>query len=73
MTNYYSNHTSEIVKKTINNLDDKFNDLKDSVYEQIKYALQYSLDNVSSNTADLIPGLENAIELVNYYQKQNKQ
>ena len=73
MTNYYSNHTSEIVKKTISNLDNKFNDLKDSVYEQIKYALQYSLDNVSSNTADLIPGLENAIELVNYYQKQNKQ
>lgn len=68
----YNNNTSKMVERTIKNLDNKFVNLKDSVYEQIKYALQYSLDNVSSDTADLIPGLERAIELVNFYQKQNK-
>ena len=68
----YDNSKNKMVERTINNLDKKFIDLKDSVYEQIKYALNHSSENVSSSTADLLPGLDHAIELVDFYQKQNK-
>jgi len=68
----YDDTKDRFVKRTINNLDKKFIDLKDSVYEQIKYALRFRSDEVSSDTADLLPGLDYAIELVDFYQKQNK-
>ena len=72
MSDYYDDSQDKIVKQTINNLNKKFIELKDSVYEQLKYALKHRSDNVSSDTADLLPGLDYSIDLVDFYQKQNK-
>ena len=72
MSDYYDDSQDKIIKQTINNLNKKFIELKDSVYEQLQYALKYQSDCVSSDTANLLPGLEYAIDIIDFYRKQNK-